>query len=77
MSRLRKNGHALRQDPMVRQCAVTISFMNVSELSKSSGLSASTARRLIHGKTYRPQNYTIDRLLYAAGFERKIIKRST
>jgi hypothetical protein len=62
-------------DPVVRQAAVTISFMTAREISDKSHVSYSAARNLINGKTKRPQNLTIDGLLHAAGFDRKIVKR--
>ena len=74
---LKTNGATYKKpkfDPVARQCAVTVSFMTATELAEKSGLCYATAQRIITGKTYRPQNLTIDRLLFAAGFERKITK---
>lgn len=61
-------------DPAVRQCAVAISFMSISELSAKSGLSYSCTRNLVRGITKRPQHRTIVGLYKAGGFD-VVVKR--
>lgn len=62
-------------DPIVRQVAVTISFMTAKELHDNSYLSMSTCYNILRGRTKRPQHLTVVGLLQAAGFGYELKKR--
>lgn len=62
------------KDPVLVQVLNLLeeSPLSVAEICRSSGVAASTLRAWREGATRRPQNVTIDFVLKAMGYERRI-----
>lgn len=59
-------------DPILEwlRADITDSGRSTAYLAERSGVCASTIHNLMNGRTKRPQNMTVDRLLTALGWER-------
>jgi AraC-like DNA-binding protein len=46
----------------------------INRLAADANLSPGTVMRLFYGETKRPQNFTVDNLLRAMGYERRLVR---
>lgn len=64
------------KDPLLIQVINLIeeSGYSIAYISEKSGVSGTTIRNWIGGKTMRPQNVTMDFVLRVIGYERRLVK---